>query len=342
MKKSSKLIIGIIIALSFAIGFIVGVILNIPPQKESDLAGTIGKINNYRNVKISDGDIKLRSDLMKDEKLLKKYKDYYNFQYASSAKLGISVDNALEASAKDKEFSSTYQKEVIALTNFKNFLKEARKDLLIALSVLNNIYESDQVSISSLINNANNAVAQIRYREAVVGDFVFAIEIYLSKNKVKEYTQLKKAHDMLLLNQFSNALITQNKPMLKFLDKKEFFATAKELKNESSIETAKLTAFISNDGESLNLTDNTVFNTDNTDFNNFVYTDLSSLINDNTALNTDNTVLNTDNIQFNSDNINFTLNSISEWVNDISGLNTDTEFNSDNTGLNTDVTNQNN
>ncbi len=333
MKKSSKLIIGIIIALSFAIGFLVGIVLNIPPQKDSDLAGTIGKINNYRNVKISDGDIKLRSDLMKDEKLLKKYKDYYNFQYSSSAKLGISIDNALDASSKDSEFSSTYPKEIIALTNFKNFLKEARKDLLIALSVLNNIYESDQVSISSLINNANNAVAQIRYRETIVGDFVLSIETYLSKNKVKEYTQLKKAHDMLLLNQFSNAVITQNKPMLKFLDKKEFFATAKELKNEYSIETAKLTDALYADGVDMGFnTDLTGFNTDLIDFN----TDLIDFNTDNAGLNTDNTGLNTDNTGLNTDLIDFNTDLI-DFNTDNTGLNTDLiDFNTDNSGLNTD------
>ncbi len=317
MKKSTKLIIGIIIALSFAIGFLVSVVLDIPPQKESDLAGTIGKINNYRNVKISDNDIKLRNDLMKDEKLLKKYKDYYNFQYASSAKLGISVDNALDASAKDNQFSSTYTKEIIALTNFKNFLKEARKDLLIALSVLNNIYESDQFSISSLINNANNAVAQIRYREAVVGDFVFAIETYLGKDKINEYTQLKNAHDMLLLNQFTNAVITQNKPMLKFLDKKEFFATAKELKDNYDNETAELKQQMTGDFANLVMNDKLAVNSkikSNEEYNNEISKledqmtqDIENLVMNNKIyeinFNADNSKLNTDDNSINTDNI---------------------------------------
>ena len=331
MKKSTKLIIGLIIAISFAAGFLIGIMSNVSPEKESNLAGTIGKINNYRNVKISDNDIKLRNDLMKDEKLIKKYKDYYNYQYSVNARLGLAVDDALEASAKIPDFASAYNKEIGAITNFKNFLKEARKDLLAILSVLNNIYESDQISISSLLNNANNSIAQISYRQSAVTDFIAIIESYLSGKNSHDYSQLKKAHDMLLMNQFTNAVISQNKPLLKYLDNKSFFATTTEFKNEYELETVKFKKAIKDEISVVFTTD--IANTDitNTDI---INTDIMNT----DIINTD--IMNTDII--NTDITNTDIMNTDIMNTDI--INTDV-MNTDiiNTDImNTDITNQNN
>ncbi len=301
MKKSTKLIIGITIALSFAIGFFVGVVLNIPPQKESDLAGTIGKINNYRNVKISDNDIKLRNDLMKDEKLIKKYKDYYNFQYLYCAKLGTDLDYVIDASTKESSFSSNYSKEISAITNYRNFIKEARKEILIALSVVNNLYESDQISISSIINNANNAIAQIKYRESIIGDFVILIESYLSNNKTNDLTQLKKAHDLLLLSQLNNAVATNNKPLIKYIDKKEFFTSVNELKSLSNFNTPNLQLCLIPDASDLGLND-----IDSKLFDKMEFDQVSSLKSISEWINSNNTIdINSSQMTFDNSSANF-------------------------------------
>jgi uncharacterized protein YjbI with pentapeptide repeats len=237
---------------------------------------------------------------MKDEKLIKKYKDYYNYQYSVNARLGLAVDNALEASVKIPDFSSAYNKEIVAISNFKNFLKEARKDILVILSVLNNIYESDQISISSLLNNANNSIAQIRYRESAVTDFIAIIESYLAGKNSHDYSQLKKAHDMLLMNQFSNAVITKNKPLLKYLDNKNFYATTKEFKTDYDLETVKFKKSIKNELSDIytgDISNTDVVNTDiiNTDIINtdIINTDIinTDIVNTD-VVNTD--VVNTD------------------------------------------------
>ena len=58
MKKSSNILVGILIVFSLAIGFIIGILVDYPKPGEEALSGSIGRISNYRDVKISESDIR--------------------------------------------------------------------------------------------------------------------------------------------------------------------------------------------------------------------------------------------------------------------------------------------
>jgi len=224
MNNSKKILTGVIIGLSFISGFLIGLLVDYPKTDESKLVGTIGRVNNYRNVKVSENDIKLRSELQENNLIQKQYLQYYSFQYASIAKLASDIENALNASEQVVEFSTNNKNEIESLTSLNTFLGEARKDILLALSAIKDPSETGE-SIGNLLNNANNAIAQISFKQKTVIEFVDALSLFFENHNPADYIELKKAHDALLINQVQLAVITKDKPMLKYLDKQKLFCS---------------------------------------------------------------------------------------------------------------------
>ncbi|MBN1927226.1 MAG: hypothetical protein JW798_15440 [Prolixibacteraceae bacterium] len=231
MKNSSKILVGILIVISLAIGFIIGLLVDIPQAEEEALSGTIGRINNYRDVKVTENDIKLRSELMASDHLLKQYQLYFSYHYASAIELGKNIQFAIDASKSNIDFTELYPQQINALSKYYRSIEQARKDVLIALSTLQNLDESNERNIGNLINNANVAIAQIKYRENVVVDFVEAVEDFIAGNKDVQCDDLKKAHDLLAIHQAVVAAIYKDKPMTKYYNKKEIFSSKQELED---------------------------------------------------------------------------------------------------------------
>ncbi len=252
MNNSKKILIGVVVVISFVVGFIFGKLIDYPKVDKSKLAGTVGRVNNYRNVKVNENDIKLRSELQENKLIQKQYLQYYSFHYTSNLKLANDIDQALNASKLVSEFSSEFKDEIESLTNFNSFLDEARNEILIALSAIKNPSESGE-NIGSLLNNANNAIAQVSFKEKSVTEFVDALSLFFETNKSSNYLELKKAHDALLVNQIRQAVASNNKPMLKFLDKQKLLTSKDELSQLSSTSKDELTKLAAKDLEELSI-----------------------------------------------------------------------------------------
>ncbi len=234
MKKSGKILIGVIIALTFIIGYFVGVLVDFPPVEKAKLSGTIGKIDNYRNVKVSEKDINLRSELKNNNQMLGDFQRYYSFHYTNNVEKSAAIDETLESCKGVAEFTGTNQKKIDALDQYNKFITEARKDILIALMALRHLSEgSGDQSIGIPLNNANNAIAQISYRGTAVLDMVEALDDFLSERPSGSFPALAKAHDDLLLSQIRTSVATNDKLTLKFLDKKEFFGSQDDIKSNT-------------------------------------------------------------------------------------------------------------
>jgi hypothetical protein len=234
MKKSGKILVGAIIALAFIIGYFVGVMVDFPPVEKSKLAGTIGKIDNYRNVKVSEKDINLRSELKNNNQMLGDFQRYYSFHYTNNVEKSAAIDETLESCKGIAEFTGTNQKKIDALDQYNKFITEARKDILIALMALRHLSEeSADQSIGIPLNNANNAIAQMSYRGTAVLDMVEALDDFLSERPSGSFPALAKAHDDLLLSQIRTSVATNDKLMLKYLDKKEFFGSNDDIKSNT-------------------------------------------------------------------------------------------------------------
>ena len=88
---------------------------------------------------------------------------------------------------------------------------------------------SGEQSIGVPLNNANNAVAQISYKGKAILDIVEALDDFLAERKSDSFPELTKAHDRLLLCQVQTSVATNDKLMMKYLDKKEFFGSAADI-----------------------------------------------------------------------------------------------------------------
>ncbi|MDA3927696.1 MAG: hypothetical protein PF541_01970, partial [Prolixibacteraceae bacterium] len=201
MKKSTNLFIALAIVIGLIIGFLVGVSVDFPNPQNAELSGTIGRINNYRNVKINESDIKLRSELQSNELILKSYLRYLSFHYASSAKLFNEIDKALIAIEAFPVFTEKEADKLLAIQKLQSNLEEARKDILLALSSLQNLSEENEGNIGHLINNANLAIAKVKYLENSLLDFMEITATLLDEPQEQNkqaLTQLALSHDHLL------------------------------------------------------------------------------------------------------------------------------------------------
>jgi len=236
MKKSSKLLTVIFIIISLFIGVIIGIALDYPQPNKAALSGTIGKMSNYRNVKVTDNDIKLRSDLLSNDALLKSYRQFFSFHYTSCVKLCQDIDFTIQASENESLFREDYSMEIENLKQYRQTIEQTRKDLLLAVTTLQQLSTVDENSISMVINNANIAVAQVKYKQNDVLAFVEALEKFLLANNPTLFSDLMKAHDLLAVNQLILAAATNDKPLMKFYNKKQLLSSNEDLKAWSNIQ----------------------------------------------------------------------------------------------------------
>jgi hypothetical protein len=249
MKKPNVLTtVGLIGAL--AIGFLIGISVNFPKVNNNELAGTIGKASNYRNVTITDHDIQLRSDLLVDTSLQKAYIDFFSFHYTTAAELTETLDLAIRASENLNDFKNSGATVISGLKKYRNNIDRLRGDLLMAITTVMNIEGMDAANITTVLNNANVALSRLSYNDDAVIAFVDESAIYLTGKTGLDAQLLRKAHDKLMLLQLAKAIVMNDKPTLKYLDDKELFAGNEQL-NMWNSET--LNGIIWDDQEKLNI-----------------------------------------------------------------------------------------
>ena len=237
--------------LTLIVGFLAGLLLNFPPTDESELTGTVGKINNYRNVKITENDLLLRNELLGDDELAGQLKNYFSLHFLNTADLSEKLTSAVSAARSAGEFNSLHGKEVNDLDQLGLFLGEARKDLLLVLSALENLPEIDQQSMGLLINNATNALAQVNFREQKVFGFVEAAGAFLKEKGADNFPELAQVHDMLLLGQARSALLSDDKLKLKVLDGQSLLSSGDSLLSQFSPDGNQLQKLALSDLQSL-------------------------------------------------------------------------------------------
>jgi hypothetical protein len=224
MKNSKTLftIIGVVAAL--AIGFLIGISIDFPKINNNQISGTIGKVSNYRNVKVTEADIQLRTELLTNEEMKTGYLNYYSFHYNIAAELTNALDFAVKISDMIDEFKSSNQQVISGLKNYRKNIDQSRNDLLLAVFTLHNLTEENEGAIGSVLNNANLAITQLSYNDNVVTRFTEESGIFIKGKSGKLITELMKAHDKLIMIQVTKAVVTKDKPMLKYYDKTEMFS----------------------------------------------------------------------------------------------------------------------
>ncbi len=249
MRKHRNLLIGIGIIASLVTGFLIGLSVDAPRLNKRSVSGTIGKVSNYRNNRVSEADILLKNDLVTDSSKLKSLQGYFNFYYIGALKMNTDVDFAVKEATAIESFQSRNKSLTEGLEDYGKFLLSARTNMLLTLAACKSIKESDPIILRNTINQGRNVVAQINYRDRIVLEFVDALSTFIKSNKPGQYPGLEKAHDLLMANEVFTAMIARNKAVLKYLDKTAMFSKSQE--NLNSYDQQKLRGMIRQDMERL-------------------------------------------------------------------------------------------
>ncbi len=109
------------------------------------------------------------------------------------------------------------------LTEFENygtFLRNARKDLLLAAMVCNEPEDANPVMMRNAITQANNVISQMSYRKQAVLNFLENVEAFLEQNKDGSSQALADIHLVLTMDQLANAMALNDKMVIKYLKEK--------------------------------------------------------------------------------------------------------------------------
>ncbi len=217
------------------VGFLIGYSINNLPPTGFEIGGSIGKLDRYRNVKVSEADILLRNELIEDTLKRSQYEQYLMYYYYQSLRTATDAQQVLSRTTKVDDFNKLYYPYADALENFSLYLDAARNDILEALTLIVSIDDNESLPVIKYLNQAQIAVARIKHHDAILMNYMEAIASYLQRNQDAKYELLQEAHDILLFNLANGAILLQNKPLLSYLDKQQFLSS-KEGRKEIAAE----------------------------------------------------------------------------------------------------------
>ncbi len=205
------------------VGFLIGYSINNLPPAGNDVAGSIGKLDRYRNVKVSEEDIQLRNELLEDTLKRRQYQQYLMYYYYQALRTATDAQQVISRTSKVEDFNKLYYPYTDAIEQFSQYLDIARNDILEALTLIVSLDDNESLPVINYLNQAQNAIARIKHHDAILTNYMKAMASYIDENQHTNYELLEEAHDILLFNLANGAILTQNKPILNYLDKHQFF-----------------------------------------------------------------------------------------------------------------------
>lgn len=244
MKKKNIILSSIIGIICLIAGFIIGISVDFPKVKKSELAGTIGKLDKYRNVKLSEQDLKLRNELFTDSVLRNNYIRFFSMNYSFYSQISVDIDFSLEAIKNSTDFTNNYETEVKGIETFAGLLESKRPEILLAIGALIDPSEEDSKIILQTVENAKSSIARLLQMESSLVDIIDAMEVYIENSPTDFNDELKKAHDLLIKIKMFSAKVYKDRIMLKYLDTKKPFITdpeiIKQIREKNNIEVGKI------------------------------------------------------------------------------------------------------
>lgn len=259
MKTSSKLFITFGIIFALVVGFLIGIAINYPKVDESLTAGTIKKIKNYKATLNTKNEIQIKNELLSDTAKLKSLQNYLKFYYLTTTKLAMDIDYSIDKVNSVESFKTLHTNDIDNLLSYKKSLLSAKSDLLIAFRACISPDKIDPVLLKEFLNQSNNVIAQLNFRNSTVLDFINILALYINQNKGDKLQGLRSAHDLLYYNEINFAMMTRNKLILLSLNKKGYLS---EVKDKKLFDSNTLTEMIQQDLERLAIFDREVLNCD--------------------------------------------------------------------------------
>ncbi|MFO7722797.1 MAG: hypothetical protein R6V49_06185 [Bacteroidales bacterium] len=247
MKKIKRIHAILIAALTLVIGFFIGLYVDYPKTDKKDLAGTIGKVDRYRNVQVTEDDIKLRNELLDDTAKRAQYERYLTYYYYYAVRTASDLQQVLNATDRitsDQKQASNVQELLqyqAVLKKMETYLGTSRVEILTAIDAVSSLDTTLQIPVIFYLNNAQDAIARIRSFDGAILGYINAISSYLSANPLLSTPELQDAHDILVLNMTTAAVVAQDKPTLRYLDKKKLMNNEEGVRELVAAETFKAT-----------------------------------------------------------------------------------------------------
>lgn len=230
MKSKNVITVVITLIIGFSIGLMTGVTLTSPGMSLREAAGTIGRVDQYRNVRITQKDIELQNDLMEDEQRREAFINYLTYEYANNLQMKDNVRLALASSRDADNFRNSNSKTIEQLDQYSEFLDNARLRMLEAIGALRELGDKeDKVAIHTILKDAGNTLAQNNLRSDVLFDFMLGVEKFFETASPGEFPDLANAHDRIFANLVAENVVKGDRPTLNHLFTKEFLGDVERL-----------------------------------------------------------------------------------------------------------------
>ena len=196
--KKKNLIIGSILLLAV----IIVVSIYYPPVDESETAGTIGKVDKYRNSVTAQQDIHLRNELLKDTTVLKStievLDSYHNYLTDFSNDISDWETSLKKMNLQDDELS----KQLDELKSLSVFMNNNLITVAQTRELLNKYYTKDTLNLSvDLQNNIiqfGNFVQNLSEKDKVIDELFQNLSGIVAGDKLKLLTKTKEQADELI------------------------------------------------------------------------------------------------------------------------------------------------
>jgi hypothetical protein len=221
MKKQTKIIIGIVLAIAV---IILVVSLIYPPVFKGLTSGTFGKADKYHKVQMTEKDIQLRSEFVQDTAQLRSMIQGLIYFSLFSQNMSYTIDTCVKsfhANGICNEKNNACQ-NISILEDYSTFIKNNTRTLSSTVRMLTDFYLKDTtdqaVDVEKNLRDFGNFVTQLNERDSVVENALYAMDGYIlgpamRKIKKSELAELKSIRDQLLMKGVQLAGLLQDKPL---------------------------------------------------------------------------------------------------------------------------------
>ncbi|MEI6455929.1 MAG: hypothetical protein WCO93_06535 [bacterium] len=221
MKKQTKIIIGIVLAIAV---IILVVSLIYPPVFKGLTSGTFGKADKYHKVQMTEKDIQLRSEFVQDTAQLRSMIQGLIYFSLFSQNMSYTIDTCVKSfhiSGICNEKNNACE-NISILEDYSTFIKNNTKTLNSTVRMLTDFYLKDTtdqaVDVEKNLRDFGNFVTQLNDRDSVVENALYAMDGYLLSPKMREIkktelSELKSIRDQLLMKGVQLAGLLQDKPL---------------------------------------------------------------------------------------------------------------------------------
>jgi hypothetical protein len=196
MKKNHLVIIAALVVV-----IIIGISFFYPPAEEDDTAGTIGKVEKFRNSKTEQGDIILRNELLKDTAALNYtigILDYYNTYLASLSNEFKEWESELKSTNIQDAKLQEQLKQLNLLTLFMN---NNLSTVTQTRDLLYKYYTKDTLSMSVDIQNNliqfDSFITNLSEKDKVIDSLFVNLNGLIEEKQLKLLVSTKEQSDLI-------------------------------------------------------------------------------------------------------------------------------------------------